>query len=207
MERNANDLHRSLKSSGEGSVENIVMRDGAIHEEVPASCENGPIDAAIGSEKKEDGTSTETEEDTLHLLFSSQSKEAERFLCHHCKSEFVPKFHHQLYCSAKCRKAAQCRTYRNNESEERKRKRLDRRNLARNARRLGLSVDQYLKRKDEHAKKPKEVDPMQYVLETLAVEDRDKRYRMSKKWTPEQRRLAKKIYLAELNRNRISQLD
>lgn len=139
--------------------------------------------------------------------------------CPECGNEFVLEHDHQKFCSHKCSVkhhnllAKRKRELMKDDPAFIARKRLlnDRRNERRAAARaalLGISVDELMRGRDphkrgrprkvqEHEVKP-DVNWKEEVLKVLSMPDHSARFEASRKWTDEQRRYAKSIYLSML---------
>ena len=139
--------------------------------------------------------------------------------CPECGNEFVLEHDHQKFCSHKCSVkhhnllAKRKRELMKDDPAFIARKRLlnDRRNERRAAARaalLGISVDELMRGRDphkrgrprkvqEHEVKP-DVNWKEEVLKVLSMPDPAARFEASRKWTDEERRYAKSIYLGML---------
>ena len=139
--------------------------------------------------------------------------------CPECGKEFVIEYDHQKFCSRKCSVkhhsliAKRKRELMKDDPAFIARKRLlnDRRNEKRAAARaslLGISVDELMRGRDphkrgrprkvqEHEVKP-DVNWKEEVLKVLSMPDPAARFEASRKWTDEERRYAKSIYLGML---------
>ena len=139
--------------------------------------------------------------------------------CPECGKEFVLEYDHQKFCSHKCSVkhhnllAKRKRELMKDDPAFIARKRLlnDRRNERRAAARaalLGISVDELMRGRDphkrgrprkvqEHEVKP-DVNWKEEVLKVLSMPDPAARFEASRKWTDEERRYAKSIYLGML---------
>lgn len=141
------------------------------------------------------------------------------FRCPECGKEFVIEYDHQKFCSRKCSVkhhsllAKRKRELMKDDPAFIARKRLlnDRRNERRAAARaalLGISVEELMRGRDphkrgrprkvqEHEVKP-DVNWKEEVLKVLSMPDPAARFEASRKWTDEERRYAKSIYLGML---------
>lgn len=139
--------------------------------------------------------------------------------CPECGKEFVLEHDHQKFCSHKCSVkhhnllAKRKRELMKDDPAFIARKRLinDRRNEKRAAARaslLGISVEELMRGRDphkrgrprkvqEHEVKP-DVNWKEEVLKVLSMPDPSARFEASRKWTDEERRYAKSIYLGML---------
>lgn len=139
--------------------------------------------------------------------------------CPVCGKEFVLEHDHQKFCSRKCYEkhhnmlAKRKRELMKDDPAFIARKRLlnDRRNerrAASRAARLGIPVEELMRGRDprkrgrprkvqEHEVKP-DVNWKEEVLKVLSMPDPSARFEASRKWTDEQRRYAKSIYLGML---------
>ena len=139
--------------------------------------------------------------------------------CPECGKEFVLEHDHQKFCSRKCYEkhhnmlAKRKRELMKDDPAFIARKRLlnDRRNerrAASRAARLGIPVEELMRGRDprkrgrprkvqEHEVKP-DVNWKEEVLKVLSMPDPSARFEASRKWTDEQRRYAKSIYLGML---------
>lgn len=139
--------------------------------------------------------------------------------CPECGKEFVLEYDHQKFCSHKCSVnhhnllAKRKRELMKDDPAFIARKRLlnDRRNerrAASRAARLGIPVEELMRGRDprkrgrprkvqEHEVKP-DVNWKEEVLKVLSMPDPAARFEASRKWTDEQRRYAKSIYLGML---------
>lgn len=139
--------------------------------------------------------------------------------CPECGKEFVLEYDHQKFCSHKCSVnhhnllAKRKRELMKDDPAFIARKRLlnDRRNerrAASRAARLGIPVEELMRGRDprkrgrprkvqEHEVKP-DVNWKEEVLKVLSMPDPSARFEASRKWTDEQRRYAKSIYLGML---------
>ena len=139
--------------------------------------------------------------------------------CPECGKEFVLEYDHQKFCSRKCSVkhhnllAKRKRELMKDDPAFIARKRLlnDRRNERRAAARaalLGISVEELMRGRDprkrgrprkvqEHEVKP-DVNWKEEVMKVLSMPDPSARFEASRKWTDEQRRYAKSIYLGML---------
>ena len=139
--------------------------------------------------------------------------------CPSCGKEFVLEHDHQKFCSRKCYVkyhnllAKRKRELMKDDPAFIARKRLinDRRNERRAAARaalLGISVEELMRGRDphkrgrprkvqEHEVKP-DVNWKEEVLKVLSMPDPAARFEASRKWTDEERRYAKSIYLGML---------
>lgn len=139
--------------------------------------------------------------------------------CPECGREFVLEYDHQKFCSHKCSVnhhnllAKRKRELMKDDPAFIARKRLlnDRRNerrAASRAARLGIPVEELMRGRDprkrgrprkvqEHEVKP-DVNWKEEVLKVLSMPDPAARFEASRKWTDEQRRYAKSIYLGML---------
>ena len=139
--------------------------------------------------------------------------------CPECGKEFVLEYDHQKFCSHKCSVkhhnllAKRKRELMKDDPAFIARKRLlnDRRNERRAAARaalLGISVDELMRGRDphkrgrprkvqEHEVKP-DVNWKEEVQKVLSMPDPAARFEASRKWTDEERRYAKFIYLGML---------
>lgn len=139
--------------------------------------------------------------------------------CPECGKEFVLEYDHQKFCSHKCSVnhhnllAKRKRELMKDDPAFIARKRLlnDRRNerrAASRAARLGISVEELMRGRDprkrgrprkvqEHEIKP-DVNWKEEVLKVLSMPDPAARFEASRKWTDEERRYAKSIYLGML---------
>ena len=139
--------------------------------------------------------------------------------CPECGKEFVIEYDHQKFCSRKCSVkhhsliAKRKRELMKDDPDFIARKRLlnDRRNERRAAARaalLGISVEELMRGRDphkrgrprkvqEHEVKP-DVNWKEEVLKVLSMPDPAARFEASRKWTDEERRYAKSIYLGML---------
>lgn len=139
--------------------------------------------------------------------------------CPECGKEFVLEYDHQKFCSHKCSVnhhnllAKRKRELMKDDPAFIVRKRLlnDRRNerrAASRAARLGIPVEELMRGRDphkrgrprkvqEHEVKP-DVNWKEEVLKVLSMPDPAARFEASRKWTDEQRRYAKSIYLGML---------
>ena len=141
------------------------------------------------------------------------------FRCPECGKEFVIEYDHQKFCSRKCSVkhhnllAKRKRELMKDDPAFIARKRLinDRRNEKRAAARaslLGISVEELMRGRNphkrgrprkvqEHEVKP-DVNWKEEVQKVLSMPDPAARFEASRKWTDEERRYAKSIYLGML---------
>lgn len=221
---NFNDGYRPSGDGSSTSVDSVRVPFDGGREDFPSVGENTTNN--LPGEKPGDTMSSSLPTKSIVQIIDSpfRQDDASRPVgtmskCPECGKEFVLEYDHQKFCSHKCSVnhhnllAKRKRELMKDDPAFIARKRLlnDRRNerrAASRAARLGIPVEELMRGRDprkrgrprkvqEHEVKP-DVNWKEEVLKVLSMPDPAARFEASRKWTDEQRRYAKSIYLGML---------
>lgn len=221
---NFNDGYRPSGDGSSTSVDSVRVPFDGGREDFPSVGENTTNN--LPGEKPGDTMSSSLPTKSIVQIIDSpfRQDDASRPVgtmskCPECGKEFVLEYDHQKFCSHKCSVnhhnllAKRKRELMKDDPAFIARKRLlnDRRNerrAASRAARLGIPVEELMRGRDprkrgrprkvqEHEVKP-DVNWKEEVLKVLSMPDPAVRFEASRKWTDEQRRYAKSIYLGML---------
>lgn len=221
---NFNDGYRPSGDGSSTSVDSVRVPFDGGREDFPSVGENTTNN--LPGEKPGDTMSSSLPTKSIVQIIDSpfRQDDASRPVgtmskCPECGKEFVLEYDHQKFCSHKCSVnhhnllAKRKRELMKDDPAFIARKRLlnDRRNerrAASRAARLGIPVEELMRGRNprkrgrprkvqEHEVKP-DVNWKEEVLKVLSMPDPSARFEASRKWTDEQRRYAKSIYLGML---------
>lgn len=221
---NCNDGYRPSGDGSSTSVDSIRVPFDGGREDFPSVGENTTNNLPGGKPGDTMSNSLPTKSIVQTIDSPFRQDDASRPVgtmskCPECGKEFVLEYDHQKFCSHKCSVnhhnllAKRKRELMKDDPAFIARKRLlnDRRNerrAASRAARLGIPVEELMRGRDprkrgrprkvqEHEVKP-DVNWKEEVLKVLSMPDPAARFEASRKWTDEQRRYAKSIYLGML---------